>query len=258
MEKNMFKFTEKARVLVVIVIAGLAILLASCKGPAGPQGVAGSPGAPGTEFSASFQQGVWPDPSYTGTSDSFIVDALANTNYGACQSVYVGVDNSVNSVYRGVFRFDVTSIIPQNVQVTNAYMTLYPSTSSGQVTITAYPLTRYFSEGSGTCAGVDNTIFQDLVTWTKVWITPGGDFGSAPVSNTVYYDSNTGGFYPQVFNLDNATVQNWIANPVANYGVILKAANENTGTNYMGFISRNDAIFAVTNRPKLTVYYKLP
>jgi hypothetical protein len=58
MGKNMFKFAGKARALAVIVIAGFAVLLASCKGPAGPQGATGSPGAPGTEFSASFQQGV--------------------------------------------------------------------------------------------------------------------------------------------------------------------------------------------------------
>jgi hypothetical protein len=105
---------------------------------------------------------------------------------------------------------------------------------------------------------MDNTVFQSMVTWIKVWVKPGGDSGSTPISNTIYYDSNTGGFYPQVFTLDNATVQNWIVNPTANYGIIMKAENETSGTNYMAFVSRDDVYYAVTNRPKLTVYYKLP
>jgi hypothetical protein len=251
MRKNRF-----VAALPFLVIALFFVLLSvSCKGPAGAQGPSG---ASGTEFSASFQQGVWPDPSYAGTYDSFIVDALANTNYGICQNVYVGVDTSVNSVYRGVVKFDLTDITPKNVQVTSAFMTLYGSTSSGSVTMTAYPLTTFFNEGSGDCSGQDNSVIKSMVTWTKIWTNPGGDISSTPRSNTVYYDSNTSGFYPLVFTLDNATVQNWIANPQLNDGMIIKAANETTGTNYLAFISRNDVSYTITNRPKLTVYYKLP
>jgi hypothetical protein len=251
MRKN--KFAGVAMVLAAALI--FILLLTSCKGPAGPQGAAG---APGTEFVTSFQQGVWPDPSYAGTNDSFIVDSMANTNFGNCGSAYVGVDTSVNSVYRGVIRFDLTAIMPKTVQVTNAFMTLYGSTSSGSLTVTAYPLTLFFDEGSGTCAGRDNTVIKSMVTWTRVWTTPGGDFSSAPMSNQVYFDSATTGFYPLVFTLDNTIVQNWIAHPELNYGVIIKSANETTGTNYMAFVTRDDVSYAITNRPKLTVYYKLP
>ena len=49
------------KLLTAFVLCLVAVYFASCKGQQGP---AGPPGASGTEFTAVFQYGIYPDPSY--------------------------------------------------------------------------------------------------------------------------------------------------------------------------------------------------
>jgi hypothetical protein len=251
MQKITRRFEMKKSMLTVLLTV-LVIIFISCKGAQGP---AGASGASGTEFTAVFQQGIYPDPSYNGTTDSYISDAYPNTNYGQCSQMLIGT--MPGQRYRSLLRMDVSSITPINAIVTNAYLTLNAAVYSGNtgITLTAYALSEPFPEGSGPCSGIDATNFH-FATW--MWFTtPGGSYTRA-ISGPQYFDTSGNGSTLLQLTLDAATVQSWIQNPGANYGMLLMAVENTAITEYAGFVTKDDTYYGNTYRPKLTVFYKLP
>jgi hypothetical protein len=220
--------------LSVMVICISAVLIMSCsnKGPQGPVGKEGP-------ACATLQN----NSAYNGTRDTYI-DSLGNT-YGADNNMIVGVLNDGGIVERALIRFDLTSIVPSDVSIDSAYLTLYPYSSAfaGTTTITAYAL-------AGDTSGLWS---ENSVTWDS-WNTAGGVFSQTPMSDTVVLsDPNVTGV---TFKLNAAVVQGWFSDPASNNGLILKASNETIGYNYFGFLTKENG--SISGNPLLTVYYRLP
>jgi hypothetical protein len=228
-------------------IACLAVLIAAfmtgCKGDTGPAGPTG--------YTAQFQNGMFPSAAYAGISAVQIgSDTGATSNYSALNPATLGYDDSP-SRDRFIFKADVSSIVPANVIVTKAYLTVISTGAYGTNTYTVYKLTRAFTAASATWEKYDGV---------NNWTSAGGDFDAvSPVTSRVV---NT---YGQTsFTLSNSLVQGWLASPSTNYGVLIKADESgstllggSTVLNYFTFNS-NAVSVAAASRPMLTVYYRLP
>lgn len=224
--------------LVLIVIIS-AVLCVSCSNK-GPQGPAGKNGL------ACYT--LQNNPAYNGTSDTYIDSSGTSLNHGSETYMYAGVLNGSGNtlVARALIRFDLTTIVPSDVKVDSAYLTLYPYSPSmnGTTTMTAYAI-------DGVTA---DKWSENIVTWD--WFnTPGGDFSPKPMSDTLVLSSAD---IPVsvTFKLTAAVVQGWISDPTTNNGLILKASNETQGYNYFAFLTKDNV--SQSANPILTVYYSLP
>ena len=230
---------------VIICIAVFFTLSCTSKGPQGP---AGSQGPTGKDGLACYT--LQNNPDYNGTWDTYI-DSFSNTiNNGTINYMYAGVSGGGAIVARALIRFDLTPIVPSDVSIDSAYLTLYPYSPicSGDTTMTAYAV-------AGDSSGL---WVEDTVTW-ELWSTPGGDFGPAPMSDPLVL---SGSAIPAcvTFKLNASVVQGWLSNPASNNGLILKAADESAGSGTFGFLTKEygASIGSVSTNPLLTVYYRLP
>jgi hypothetical protein len=216
----------------------LSVLAASC-GSSSPAGPAGA-----TVYTAKFQNGVYPTAAYAGSADTGLYQVNPDLNFSTIATNWAGFFVT-GAIEHYVIRYDLSSIVPSNVKVTKAYLTVKCSTVAGAVsnTYTAYALT--------TANSISNATWNSSDTGTP-WTAPGGDFGAAAKSSSVMM--NTPGIY--VFSLDTDMVKSWISSPSTNYGIVLKGANE-TGPRAEVVII-NDDNGSTADRPLLTVEYTLP
>lgn len=226
----------KMEKILVLVLAVLSVVIAGCTGATGPAGAAVT-----GDTVVAFQEGVYPSASYTGCDDNIILSSSPAANYGTIGSASTGITGG--SVYRTIARFDCTYIIPANVTVTRAFLTLQAIIGEGSNTFNVYALTRGFGE---------LTSNWNTYNGSNTWTTAGGDYGPA-LGQAQQADSVA---KTVTIELDKTVVQGWISSPSTNYGYILKAENEITGNNQTQF-GHSDNITA-SLRPRLTVYYRLP
>ncbi len=198
-----------------------------------------------------FQDGVFPSTYYDDTADTRIIsNDLSNINFGSCFNLQIGFSN--NRIWRLLMKFDISSI-PASATVKSAYLTLYCySLTGGPVNVVAYKITRSWIEGNGSCGGSSNI----YASWDyyngagNSWTNPGGDFDLTTQSDVTTV--TTTGYY--TIKLNTQMVQDWISNPLTNYGLIIKSIDETSGSisNYDNTTTTNE------RRPKLTIYYTLP
>ena len=215
-----------------LILFTVVFLLAACRGPAGEQGIPGG-------YALVFQEGV---NGYAGTEDTNITEDYPDTNY---DGNYVGVgDGGGTGVMRGLIKFDLSQVVPSNLTVDRAYLTVrIHSSVDGSCTVTAYALSESFSETTAT--------WNSRVAATP-WAVAGAYNGEAAISSS-YLLSNEGGF--ETLELDAATVQSWIQNQASNYGILIKD-NSELAVYSAGIYSSESP--ALTSRPKLTLYVSLP
>jgi hypothetical protein len=197
----------------------------------------------------NLQNGVYPDASSQGIDDTRIQNNNPNTNY----------DTFVNAVgpfsptllYRSILRFGIDSYLPIGAKINKAYLTLTVNSIDGSIAITAYAIDQYWIVSEATWNTANTT--PSIVAWA----TPGVSHAATSKSDTAvvaasnYTDGDT-----FTIHLDTAMVQSWLDSPAANYGILLKAANETTGPNRLNIY--NSEIGATNYRPRLTVYYTAP
>jgi len=235
-EKTMEVIIMKKSYIFIMLFA-VSLLIWGCAGDTGPAGPDGADGD--TVFVMNFQQGAYPDSGYAGVTDARLFSDLPDSS-GDDDSISIGQFSDTRT-YRSVIKFDIDGLIPANAGVTNAYLTLKIDNAAGVTDVTSYLLTRGFVEGE--------------VTWNSYstgngWTTPGGDYSTSASSQI---SITSAGVYS--FKLTNSIVQGWIDNPADNYGLLLKAANEITYMNRIHGDSSN--VVTETDRPKLTIYYKV-
>ena len=237
MKKFYYKFTFLAVILLVTLLSsGCSKNSAGETGPAGPTGPTGG-------YVMQFQNGAYPATAYTGV-EATTLDSLSSTvNFSTLNPSAVGYADTGSEKVRYTINYNLTTMIPNNVIVTAAYLSISVTTIYGSPSITVYPLTTAFTTSTAT--------WINSATATP-WTIPGGDFSLTPKSNTVAISAP--GTY--TFTLDKAIVQGWISSPSSNYGIILVASNETSGDNVAYFNS--NASTTATSRPILTIYYKLP
>lgn len=215
----------------------------------------------GEYFVNTYQNGIYPSLSYAGCTDTYIVKNSPDYNYGISSVICVGLGSS-NNVYRGLIKFDIKyTVIPSTVKVVAAYLTLHPQVFylSNKPVIGVYRITNDWIEGSGNGS---NDPGETGATWNRqcsdvgeddLWTTAGGDY-DVLMSDT---KSVSFGDWFFTFTLDPLIVEQWLNGTGANFGMIIKVVNESgEPAGYYGFSSRNDV--DLEERPKLTIYYKLP
>lgn len=243
---------KKYLVILTVLITGIFVLSCS-KGDMGPTGPDG-----GYVSTAVFQTGVNPSVSYDGCADAGIQSDFPNNGMGGCYYMLAGYDNG-GAVARALIKFDPSFIVPSNVTVTSAELTLTLEGTyyTGSVTITAYALSNDWTEGSGGCGATGdlnlNTAWNFYDGNSNTW-TPGGAYGAA-ASTPLSVTQTTGN--KLTLQLKPSVVQSWINNPDANYGVIIKGSVESGAVN--NWISFYASTYSTASfRPELRINYKLP
>lgn len=242
---------KKNIILLFAILTGIFLL--SCKGETGPAGAIGEDGKP--LYVQMFQYNVYPSSSYQDVSDSHIYEGEPTRNYGKCPIIALtSASNSVTS--RSVFKFaNLDNFIPANVTIKQAYLVLYgfnwvTFTAS---TISAYKLTRNWTEGIGDCNGSATTdVSWNNYSGPSPWTNPGGDFATTPISDAVKVNTYVS-YY--TLKLNTSVVKDWIQSPSTNYGVIVKVTDE-TKMSFIYIASSEHS--DITWRPKLVIYYTIP
>jgi hypothetical protein len=227
-------YMKKTAVVVSLLIVSLLMLSCGTAGPAGPAG--------GVGFVMQFQNGVYPTAAYAGSADTGVDSYNPGSNYSGNTTFNIGYWLTWLESARYLVKYDLSTMVPNNAIVTKAYLTITVGAATGSNSFLVYQLGTAFVPANATWANSD--------TGTP-WTTAGGDYGAAKSDGLVI---SAAGVY--TFTLNSAMVQSWISNPSANYGIILKASNETTGSNHVNMSF--DSAPTLANRPMLTVYYTLP
>lgn len=192
--------------------------------------------------------------------DATISENSPDLSLGGENTLISGSDGPEQSALRNraVLRFDLASSIPSNAIVTSAALTL---------TLVKTPRTAslWFSL---------HKVLQDwresAVTWTNrlsppvSWSTPGG---AAPLDfSSLITQSNLiiGTIVPAPFTFASnpgmvADLQDWVRNPMLNFGWILICESEDLERTKRFFGSREYTITSIpTNQPSLEVQFTLP
>ena len=217
---------------------GLTFCSCTKKGDIGPSGASGNSGE--EVYTISFQNGLYPESSYSGIEDNRIRSDSPDTNYGnTTGGLLIGQNSS--STYRVLIKFrEMEKYVPENIKIKKAYLVLYSYITSSTTTISAYALSSGWDEM--TSSWVSRTV-------TDLWATPGGDFNSSSsVSNSVLLKKDS----YEMLEINPDIIADWLSNTYNNYGLILKANNE-TVTNYNGIYLSEAA--DILKRPKLILYY---
>jgi hypothetical protein len=229
-----------------IFITAIALLFVSCAGPKGDTGPAGPVGS--NLLMMTLQDGQAPYAGYTGIVDAYIDSANASTQYSNTGYLYAGYWTGSGSSTRPLMKIDMSPLVPATAVIVKAYLTLTIFVGSGNYpTITAYKVSNA------------HILTVYMVTWLKSnmmdsWTTPGGDYDAAPASDSVNMQNTSNNTV--TFTLDPSLVQSWLSSSSTNNGIILKSGNENLSDGITEFYDSTAA--QVYQRPKLTVYYRLP
>jgi len=234
-------------IMIVLSLVLPCLIMFSCAGDSGADGIDGA-------AVMVFQNGVAPYASYNGEEDNTIVEYTPDDNYGTCSTISFGFYNvPIDFLYRSLIRFDVTPIIPADATVVKAYITINVFTINGEGnTLMAYTAEKDWAEGVGTCSSgtLTGSTWNNYTTATA-WSQAGGDYDTAVAGESEKISGNGS----VTFEINPAVVQGWLSNPSQNTGLLLKGKNETT----LGLVSLNSGNSAtLENRPKLTVYYRLP
>ncbi|MDA1315174.1 MAG: DNRLRE domain-containing protein [Acidobacteria bacterium] len=191
----------------------------------------------------SFQEGVSPDPSYDGTSDTYISQNAPTSNFGLSGTLLLDGDDPSGSTndLASLILWDLSSIPPG------------ATVDSAEIDIEVFNI----SSGAYNIYELKRDWFETGATWNvyspgNAWGTPGasgaGDRGSL-VLGTVTAGSL--GSYKVILNADGiAAVQGWVDNPSSNHGIIVANPSTTDGVDF-----RSSDYGTATQRPRLTVSY---
>ncbi len=241
------------------------LLLTGCeKGPAGPTGPQGPSGTGTPAYSAQFENGVYPDSSYSGSDTHWLDGANSNTAQGTGE-IKVATGITTSNVALGLIRFDLSYAVPINATITSASIQLTTKTTT--------------SLSSGTYViGVHQVIpppagqvpWNDASTWNVVvapfgWnggsssaITAGADYNSTSIDAVTVTSVQVNSTQVLLaWNLNPSVAQVWASASNNNYGVLISPEPETSGT-LSGFISFWDDTGTNQQKPKMLVTYTIP
>ncbi len=173
---------------------------------------------------------------YNGVQDSWINQWSPDVNYG---------DSSLfslrrNNVQRGLLRFDLDGLLPDDIRITSADLYLYDDANGPDMTVDLLPLTRDWKEGQVT---------YNQAAAGEAWTHPGGDFDSTSVASLTLNGGSPG--FVGVSILDS--VRAWAANPADNHGLLLNVAQ---GSDNRARTLRASEHWDQNLRPKLKIIYQ--
>jgi hypothetical protein len=193
----------------------------------------------------SFQNGVFPTPAYTGTTDTWLEQENPTATHGNDTTINLDIrrtDSNANTAAWALIEFDV-SAIPPGSAVESAVITLN-ITNTSSATFGVYASLREWSE-----AAANWNVYAPGQTWQ-----PPGGAGPADRGTTVlgtFNPSAQGALSITLSAEGRALVESWIDDPNDNHGVMLHGSGTDfDGTQFTSSESTNAA-----NRPRLTVAY---
>jgi len=197
------------------------------------------------QVTQSFQNGVAPAPDYAGTSDSFIREASANTNYGSDLTLQVDGDEPAGTTtdMNILIRWDVTDI-PASAIVESARIRLNTLNEGGPYS--CFALSRDWNPAE--------------VNWNQAaagnpWATPGAEGASdrAGLPLCTVNASTTGPISIELNEDGIAMVQSWVDGPGDNHGLIIADSATTNGADF-------DSSESVTpsSRPRLEITFTMP
>lgn len=182
---------------------------------------------------------------------------LGQTSNGAGEYIFSGTTNN-GRIRRALLHFDIAGSLPAGSTINSVTLRLSMNqTIAGNQTVRLHRASVSWGEGTSDAPleeGGGEISTPGDATWIHrfypdtLWGSFGGDFsGTSSASTTVGGNGN--------YNWTSATlasdVQDMLDNPGANFGWVLKHANENPNTTAKRFRSRESA--SVSNRPRLTI-----
>jgi hypothetical protein len=185
-------------------------------------------------------------------------DLSGSLSSGAGQFLFAG-NNSGSEARRGLLQFDLRSI-PPTAQITSVVLDIHIS----RIARSAQPLSLYRvleSWGEGTSdsgqGGAGAAATAGDATWLHrsfddaLWTNPGGFFNNVPLATAPVALGHTTFSGPGISGL----VQSWLADPTANFGLLIQGDESITGS-AVRFDSRENADPAA--RPRLIIAYTCP
>lgn len=184
----------------------------------------------------SLQEG---SQGYGGTSDAWINQWSAASNYGNFGAVTL----RTSGVATGLLRFDLTGVLPANVEIQAANLKLTTDGTGPEMAVNLYRLLRPWDEATATynqaAAGQP---------WGAAGGQPGQDWESSPIA-TLNLNAADGVYTANVL----ATVQGWVQNPAGNHGLVLIAAT----ASYNAARNLRSSEHSLANtRPALEIIYR--
>jgi hypothetical protein len=192
-----------------------------------------------------FQDGVLPSTAYAGTSMNMMSGSYPSDIMPPGTYITVGPYNSDNYNRRGLIKMDV-SLIPSGAVVVASVLrlTVYSNLAGTNSVLYGYKLTNDWVSGQ--------VNFNQRSTGQN-WGTAGGDFdaGLATMGTAVFEDD----LYTDV-EINTKVTQAWLTSASTNYGLILRVADEASGSHYLQYWT---GLYATpASRPRLTIQYYIP
>ena len=210
----------------------------------------------------TFQDGVSPDASYTGTTDATITTWSGNSyaNLGGLDYLQVGETGAADE-FRLLARFEVDAWLPADIQVDEAWLELraYDGGYDDDThDVVAHRVIKEWVEGDGGDMEADGR--SEGVTWSTArpgvnWAAPGGDFAPAELDR-VTVAANPDGWYR--WDVTSA-VRAWVddvtplTGAASNYGLLLEPDNAPWAHHEF----RSSEYSTLNLRPRLVVTYSV-
>jgi hypothetical protein len=196
----------------------------------------------------AFQNGVEPTSSYLGTTDTYLAESAATTNYATSTTLWADGDvpAGMQNTKVTLVRWDVRAV-PTGSTVASASITIALSGATNDATSDRYSIYAMLRDWSETEAN-----------WN---VATGGDYWAMAGAAELGRDHGVreiGGIAPLAagsatirLNADGvALVQQWVDDPSSNYGVQI---NSWIADNGLGLASSESTTASL--RPKLTIVY---
>lgn len=202
-----------------------------------------------------FQRQVLPATSYNGATDAYILDGAPNENRHQQQDLYLHYYGYPTSKLESeiLMRFELQEYIPTGAVIGGATLSVYVKRSSNVSSLQASTFEMY------------QPWTPAQVTWNQAamgvpWQMAGG-FGpsdrSQAASDSVWLPNCIGSLACGWQHFDvTAMVQNWVIDPDANRGLMIRATDRTGSLEYT--IHSSFYPFSDTLRPKLSVVWALP
>ncbi len=194
----------------------------------------------------SFQDGVFPDASYNGTTDTYISQVNPALNYGSSTTLLVDGDDPPGSGndLSSLLRWDLSQI-PAGSQLQSASITFNITNATGN-SYQLYEMKQDWVESQSTWIQ-----YSSSNTWQAAGAQGVNDRGSVVLGALA---ANTLGLYTTNLNATGvALVQSWVDDPVNNHGLVIANTSNTDGVDF-----DSSAAAVATNRPRLLVRYFPP
>lgn len=238
---------------VLLSQASLLTSLAKSAAPARPELLAQQPGDTPTStatatptlapITVSFQNGIFPLPTYSGMQDTYIAQSDSFGIYGQATSLKVNGETTLGAANANLalLKWDISQI-PAGSEILSASLTFNVITP----TVDTYPIYQLLKPWVFNQANWIN--YAGNLAWDAPGASGPGDRGTQVLSS---FAPNAAGIY--VINLNRSVVQNWVNTPSSNNGLIIADAGGTVQT-----VLESAEAAAPSNRPKLTIQYSLP